>query len=763
MQRNQKKNQLRRRWIKNKKTEKNTFQRFLFTLLTVCACYLLFLNAKIDREFIANPWDLAAQVYAQPKEIILGDVLFKSDLVEHLEALGYQKTQFVEQEGQFREDASSVSLFRRAFNLWDEKLEPQKIVISFRSGWIDSIFDLEADRALDFFRLDAMYLGQFINHSREQRLLVSGEEIPEFLREAVMALEDRQFNDHFGISPKAILRAAKANFDAGSRVQGGSTITQQLVKNLFLTPEKSLWRKFNEILMALMLETKYSKQQIFEAYLNEIFLGQAGNKAIHGFGLASYHFFGRPLRELSEPEQLTLIALIKAPSAYNPLANPERAKQRRQEILTILEKQGLITPQQRLVWSQQSVAIKPSRKTQIVDSAVLDLVKRQLSQDYSTNDIRQKGLKIFTTIEPAVQKWIRESIRSSVALLQQRASSELEAAVILTRPENGEILGLVGSKSSSTSGFNRLLDAQRQIGSLIKPLVYFTALNQPERYSLSTRLNDESLSLRLGNGALWEPQNFDKKEHGAVLLFESLANSYNLSTARLGVEVGVENLVETLEAFDFNKSFYPYPALTLGALELSPFEIATIYQTIANEGLLTKPTVIKAVIAEGEPLRRYPVVAKRIFPEETMVLLKASLMKSVEEGTAKTLEKQLNIALAGKTGTSDNLRDSWFTGFSGNHLATVWLGNDSNQSIGLTGANGALRVWTEFMKKIKTEPLALPVNDKVEYYWVDRNSGLLVDVSCGNKVRLPFIRGHLPASDPRCAPKITRLSDNRTD
>ena len=586
-------------------------------------------------------------------------------------------------------------------------------------------------------------------------MLIKLDQVPPYLVETLVAVEDREFWNHHGVSLKSIARAVWVNASAGQLRQGGSTLTQQLVKNFYLTGERSLQRKLTEAMMAVLLELHYDKQAILEAYLNEVFLGQDGQRAVHGFGLASQYFFSQPLSELKLHQVALLVGMVKGPTYYNPRRNPERALARRNLVLDLLAEQGVVTVEQAAQAKAQPLAI--TQRGSLADSsfpAFLDLVKRQLRQDYREEDLTEEGLRIFTSFDPILQVKAEAALNETFKRLAGRKGVEqVEAAMVVSNPETGEVQAMIGSRQPRFAGFNRVLDAVRPIGSLIKPAVYLTALERPSQYTLTSWLADQPFSVKGQDGQVWRPQNYDRQAHGNIFLYQGLANSYNLSTAKLGLELGVPSVLKTLERLGVSREWPAYPSMLLGAGSLSPMEVAGMYQTLANGGFNTPLRAIRSVLAaEGEPLGRYPFQIQQRFDPGAIYLTQAAMQRVMREGTGRSVYSRLpaNLNLAGKTGTSNDSRDSWFAGFSQDLLAVVWLGRDDNGKTPLTGATGALQVWTGFMAKADPLPLDMPMPDNVTLAWIDPRTGQGSDPGCPGAVQMPYIRGSEPVPGSPC-------------
>lgn len=475
---------------------------------------------------------------------------------------------------------------------------------------------------------------------------------------------------------------------------------------------------------------------------------------MHGFALASQYYFNRNLDKLSTDQLALLVGLVKGASWYDPRRHPERAKQRRNQVLSLMADQGVISDRQYDVYSKRplSVATKASRATNRFP-AFIDLVKRQLRSDYDEKDLRSEGLKIFTTLEPYVQFSAEKSVEQTIPQLERsyQATDNLETAVIVISPENGEVQAMVGGRNPRYPGFNRAIDAVRQVGSLIKPAIYLSALQHSDQYHLASVLDDSPLHLKERSGRVWSPQNYDQKFVGDILLYQALMSSRNVPTVRLGLDVGLADIVRSLKALGVEREVPPYPSMTLGAFSLTPMEVASMYQTIAANGFDIPLRAIREVTdSNGQPLNRYALKLEQTLDPKAIFLIKDILHRVTKDGTARSLSKQYEIDLAGKTGTTDDLRDSWFAGFSENHLAVVWVGRDDNKTTGLTGSSGALRIWSRLMKTIPLVDIHRELPDGMEMRWIDAKTGGLTKKACEGAVELPFITGSAPEEWADC-------------
>ncbi|OEC58140.1 penicillin-binding protein 1B [Pseudomonas sp. ENNP23] len=722
--------------------------------LVILAGFAVYLDAIVQEKFSGKRWTVPAKVYARPLELFVGLKLAKDDFLKELDALGYRRESASNGPGSASVAGSTVELNTRGFQFY-EGAEPARLIKVRFSGDYVAGLSQGSGANLAVARLEPLLIGGLYPAHHEDRILIKLDQAPPYLVDTLVAVEDREFFNHWGVSLKSIARAIWVNATAGQLRQGGSTLTQQLVKNFYLTSERSITRKATEAMMAMLLEMHYDKREILEAYLNEVFLGQDGQRAVHGFGLASQYFFSQPLSELKLHQVALLVGMVKGPSQFNPRRNPERALERRNLVLDLLAEQGVVTAEEAAMAKAKPLGVTP--RGSMADSsypAFLDLVKRQLREDYRDEDLTEEGLRIFTSFDPILQSKAETALEETLKRLAGRKGvDEVESAMVVSNPETGEIQALIGSRQPRFAGFNRAIDAVRPVGSLIKPAVYLTALERPSQYTLTSWVQDEPFSVKGQDGQVWTPQNYDRRAHGTIFLYQGLANSYNLSTAKLGLEIGVPNVLKTLERLGVSREWPAYPSMLLGAGALSPMEVATMYQTLASGGFNTPLRGIRSVLAaEGEPLKRYPFQIQQRFDPGAIYLVQNAMQRVMREGTGRSVYSQLpaSLTLAGKTGTTNDSRDSWFAGFSQDLQAVVWLGRDDNGKTPLTGATGALQVWTSFMRKADPLPLDMPMPENVVQAWIDPRTGQGSDSSCPGAVQMPYIRGSEPAPGQAC-------------
>ncbi|MEL7447697.1 MAG: penicillin-binding protein 1B [Pseudomonadota bacterium] len=714
----------------------------LLLLLVAGAGGVLWLDRVVVQEFEARRFDTPARVYAQPIELYAGAPRNDEQLQEGLRRLGYVKSRSMVTPGTYTADGDRLEVHTRPFVFWDGPQPARRLSLTFANGRIAALEDARGD-PVALARLDPRQVGSLLAANGEDRILLADGELPAALRDALLASEDRRFYEHAGIDWTAIARAAWINLRAGEIRQGGSTLTQQLVKSFFLTNERTYRRKFTEVVMALILDARYDKSALLHAYSNEIYLGQDGGRAIHGFGLASQFLFSRPVGELELHQLALLVALVRGPSLYDPRRHPERALERRNLVLNLMAEQGFLDAPlaSQAIAQPLDITAAPARGSDVYP-AYMDLVKKQLSEHYDSRQLSRAGLRIFTALDPVVQGAAERSLAEQLTAMP--AQAPLQGAMVVTTTEGGEVLAVVGGRQAAFDGFNRALDARRPLGSLVKPVLYLAAIEQGN-YHLASLLDNSPVSLQMPNGNTWEPQNFDGTTGEPVPLFRALADSVNLPAVHTALALGPQAVADTLfeagarQALD--RGGPAYPSIALGAVDVSALEVAQVYNTLANGGFYTPlRAVLEVVDAQGVPLERYPLALESVADAAATQQVNAGMVLTMRDGTGRSARSRLgaDIELAGKTGTTNDFRDSWFAGFSRDVLAVVWVGNDDNRPTGLTGASGALKVWSDFMQTQPLHDVELMQPAGLAVQWVEPESGRLSDPACGSVVALPL-------------------------
>jgi len=724
------------------------------------AAYVLQQDDLVRTQFEGKRWALPARVFARPLELYEGQSLRPENLQKELQLLGYSYVTHLVGTGQFAKKKNTFLVQTRGFKFAEDQEISRRIEIQLKKNKIVKLTNTESNEPLTLMRLEPVLIGNFYPQHNEDRVLVRLGDITPLLAKGLVAVEDKKYYDHFGVNPKSIIRAVLANAEAGKRVQGASTLTQQLVKNFFLTSEKSYKRKAQEAIMAMLLEVHYDKDEILEAYLNEIYLGQNGKRAVHGFGLASQFYFNKPINELNTEQVALLIGLAKGPSYYNPRVRPKAALERRNLVLDVMAREGVLEAN-----AIEQLKAKPLGVTTFAPPSVspfpsfLELVRKQLQRDYQEKDLNSTGLLIFTSMDPVVQISAETVLRDRVEKLEKTRrmdKDQLNGAMLVSSVQGGEVLAVVGGRDARFAGYNRALNASRQIGSLIKPAVYLAALESGD-YTLATPIDSGPVTVRLSKTKTWKPKNYSGKDLGMVPFEQGLVNSLNTPTVRIGITLGLDQVIKTVQNLGLNRNIVANPSLLLGALQLTPIEVQQMYQTFAAGGTYTPLKAIRSVMdSYGETLKSYPLVVKQVAREESMYLVNYALNKVTKEGTARYLSNSLPVwkNSAGKTGTTNKNVDSWFAGFTGEHVVSVWVGRDDNKPSGFTGASGALRVWSDFVKSIDTKPFKPQKPKTIKFMTVEKSTGLLFNPECGEKSIVPFIVGSEPKEISECAPEI---------
>lgn len=727
--------------------------------------YTVYLNHQVTQRFGELRWQVPTRVYARPLVLVPGAALDTATLKTELDAAAYREDGKGMAAATYAADGGRFTISSRGFNDVDGRVAPRRLEVVVSGGRIASLRDAASRKALKAARLDPARIATLYGQKQEERRLVRMEDTPELLVTGLQAVEDKDFNRHHGIDLSGIARAVWVTVRSGGEVrQGASTLTQQLARSglLGIGKEQTLTRKFNEMLYALIMEARYDKRTIFEAYLNQVYLGQRGSQAIHGMSSGAEFWFGRDLSSLESEHVALLIGLVKGPSYYDPRRNPERALDRRNFVLGKLHQAALIddAEYQRALKAPLGVPRQPGLVAANRFPAYIDLVRRQLGHDYPESALQGAGLSVMSGMSPSAQAYSEGSVTRTLKSLENKRRPELQAGLVLTDVHNGEVLAVVGSRDVAEPGFNRALEAQRPVGSLLKPFVYLLALAQPDRYSLASWVDDSPVTVQLGRGRNWNPGNADNRSHGTVRLLDALAHSYNQATVRVGMQVGPERLTQLINVLAGIKAD-ANPSVILGSTDQSPYAMAQLYQFLASGGEIQPLHAVRGVLdPQGRLLKRYDKTPAPAQEGDSIAanLISIALQQVVSSGTAQRLNADGlgRLQPAGKTGTSNDGRDSWYAGYTGDHLAVVWMGNDKNEETGLFGATGAMRVWSGIFSRLPTAPLRVD-NKGVDWQYVEATGTGATDETCPGARRFPFVVGYAPAYVP-CAPPVAEPS-----
>jgi penicillin-binding protein 1B len=738
----------------------------LAVLVLLIGGYLLYLDHQVVKQFEGRRWTLPAQVYAAPLELYAGLGLSLPEVQRELERLHYRRSDRPDHPGTYRLSGEHLEVDLRPARFADESRPAQLLTISGGGNGILRLADANA-REVPVLRLEPLLIGSIFPSHGEDRIVVSPQEVPALLPAALKAVEDRKFDTHHGIDPLAMLRAAWVNTRAGAIEQGGSTLTQQLVRSYFLSTRQTFSRKLREAAMAMALDAHFSKADLMNAYINEIFLGQDGERAIHGFGLASQFYFGKPLAELDLAEISLLVAVVRGPSYYDPRRHPDRALLRRNLVLKVMADQGVVSAADASLAARRPLGVS-ARPAGAYYPAYLDFVRRTLRRDYHDEDLTQAGLRIYTSLDPRAQDEAEHALERELARLDKlhkHPQEALEGAVVVTAPQSGDVIAIVGGRDVGYDGFDRALDAHRSMGSLVKPFIYLTAL-ESGKYNAATVVEDAPIDLKLTNGQHWKPENFTRQVYGPVPVVRALAESLNLATVGVGLDLGLPKIAQTLQRFGLEQPPAQVPAMLLGAIDVTPLAAAQLFNGLADGGFRTPLRAVRAVLsADGKPLKAFALQVTPVASPEAIYQLDRMLVLVMDHGTGRPARALLpaDLVVAGKSGTSSEDRDSWFAGFSASHLVVVWVGYDDDAPTGLTGSAGALPVWAHVMAGLNTQSWSAPMPESLAEVHIDFPTGLravpgctpdLVAVAVPGSALLPV---HPGCGFPESAPTVPNL------
>ncbi len=713
--------------------------------------YTLYLNHQVTQRFGELRWQVPTRVYARPLALAPGVAMDTQTLKTELAAASYREDGTGKLPGTYAREGGRFTISSRGYVDVDGQVAPRRVQVSLSGGRVAGVRDIDRRQNLKAARLDPARIATLYGQKQEERRLVRLKEVPLLLVTGLQAVEDRDFKDHHGIDLSGIARAVWVTLRSGGETrQGASTLTQQLARSglLGIGKEVTPSRKFNEILFALILEARYDKSTILEAYFNQVYLGQRGSQAIHGVAAGAEFWFGRDLNSLTTEQVALLIGMVKGPSHYDPRRNPERAKERRDFVLGKLLETRLIDDKEykRALAAPLGVTQTPGMAAANRFPAYVDLVRRQLARDYPESALQGAGLSVLTGMSPSAQAYAEGAVTRTIKALENKRRPPLQAGVVVTDVHDGDVLAVVGSRDVSQPGFNRAVEAQRPVGSLLKPFVYLLALAQPDTYSLASWVDDSPVTVQLGRNRRWTPANADNRSHGTVRLIDALARSYNQATVRVGMKVDPERLAELLRVLagiqaDAN------PALILGSTDQSPYAMAQLYQFLASGGEIQPLHAVRGVLdPNGKLLKRYDKTPAPAQEGDSIAanLISVALQQVVSNGTGRQLlgDGLGRLQSAGKTGTSNDGRDSWYAGYTGDHLAVVWMGNDKNEQTGLQGATGGMRVWSNLFARLPSAPLNVS-GKGLDWQWVAGTN--TTDPGCPGARQLPFVAGFAPA------------------
>ena len=722
----------------------NTVVKLMIVVVAFITFYAIYLDGKIRAKMDGKTWELPAEVYARIESISIDDNLTLEQVKTALLDNGYRQVSQIATPGDFKIEDDTLVMLRRAF-AFPETPEAQRVLrLRFTQDKLSHIEDLVQGKLVESFRLDPKLIAMLHSDSDEERQALRLQQYPYFLIQALLLTEDKRFYQHDGISPMGIARALMANYQAGRTVQGASTLTQQLVKNIFLSSEKSLSRKVNEALMSLILDYRYDKNRILETYLNEIYLGQNGSYQVHGFALASQFYFGRPIQEITPSQMALLVGMVKGPSLYNPWRSPQAAMDRRNVVLKLLEENGAITSDEYQFLVKQPLGVKEKGSIYRQQPAFMQVLSQDLKNELGENKVAQlSGAKIFTTLDRKQQRSAEQAVINGLEELEatDKRIKDLQSAIVVAEYKTGKVRAVVGDRLTQFAGFNRALQSRRQIGSLVKPSIYAIALSDPKNFRLNTPINNKPITIQVKGSAPWTPKNYDKRFSGSVMLMDALVRSLNIPTVNIGMKVGLKKVIAKQKEMGWDNVDIPtYPSMLLGAYSISPYDVTKSYQVLANSGLKTPLTTIESITAfDGSQIYQRDIeeVSEQVLPPEAAIQTLYAMQQVVERGTARSLQNEFaHLKLAGKTGTTNNARDTWFVGVDGENVTTVWLGKDNNSDTYLTGSSGALYVYKAYLHRASPTVFRLPKSANLQ--WVGING--FGTINCDPNRQIPMWR-----------------------
>jgi penicillin-binding protein 1B len=722
--------------------------------------YLGYTYVVVTKKFdSARRWDLPSRIYSDATPILPGLTYPRSLLEAKLNHVGYHEVRArVSNPGEYRYVGDDLEIYLQNFEYPDMDFRATPVMVHLEGSTVQSLRGLEDGVNMRAIRIEPELITSIYDNQMEDRVPVTLNAIPKVVIEAVIATEDRGFYSHEGVSLRGIIRAAYTDLRHKALTTGGSTLTQQLVKNLYLNPERTFRRKAQEAVMAILLEARYSKDEILEAYLNEIYLGQNGAVQIIGVEQASQVYFGKHVTYLSLPEAATLAGIIRSPNVLSPLKYPERAKPRRDTVLQLMFDQKKISKEEYDAAVKSPLAVNRFPRTSRSAPFFVDFVMKQLRETYPETQLKTEGLRVFTTLDTMMQRAAEQSLTAGIDSLGKQykhirtSATPLEGVIVTVQPGTGYVKALVGGRSYSKTQFNRAIQARRQPGSLFKPFVYVTAMDPARRsqaLTAATILDDEPISITTG-GSVWRPQNYDLRYHGRVTVREALAHSYNIPAVRAAMNAGVPNVVKTATNIGVESRLQAYPSIALGSFEVTPLEIAYAYSAFANLGVKAEPISILAVsTSEGKLLESRHVQMKRVLPASVSFVMNDVLKDVLDYGTAGRAKKYgIERQYAGKTGTTSNYRDAWFIGYSPRVLTLVWIGFDDGHSVRLGGGDACVPIWSTYMNKIEggIPDVDWRRPDDVVEREIDPASGMLATPYCPTTRSEVFVRGTSPES-----------------
>jgi len=709
-------------------------------LFLLHAGYLYF---QVGTGLARDAWDVPSILYGRPAVIRPGDPVGNLRLPERLRRLSYQKVPGVPKKpGTWSEEQDRIRIHTRGFGGGDALHPGVLATISISERRVASL-ETSSGPPLEELILEPEEIARILGPKMESRRLVPLTAVPKHLQDAVLAAEDSRFYTHFGIDFVGIMRALMTNLRRMRIVQGGSTITQQLAKNFFLSPKRSIWRKIREAELAIIIELRFSKEEIFQAYLNKIYFGQEGPRGIYGVEDAANFYFSKGVGELTLEEAALLAGVIRSPHRYSPLRMADAARNRRNWVLSRMAALGMISKGEEERARLTPLRTNPRRVPVGIAEYYVDFIERAAEESLGPGRLSRSGYRFYTSLDPEQQSAAERAVAEGLAELGRRKvpagtdGEPLQAALVAVDPATGELTAMVGGRGYAETQFNRAADARRQPGSAFKPFVLLAAMEQAvlgkRKITLASRISGEALSVDTPEG-IWMPANFEKKEYGEISIRRMIEESVNTAAVRLAQEVGLPNVIDAAREAGIESPVTSVPSLSLGSFEVTPVELSYAYATIASGGTRFRPFTLRAVTdSEGNPLREESPVREQAVDPRAAFLVTYALEGVLDRGTGHAARLAgVDFPAAGKTGTTDAYRDSWFAGYTPDLVCVVWVGRDTGGPTGLTGSSGALRIWTRFMKSVYPAGgrSSFRVPPGITMAEIDPESGFLATSAC---------------------------------
>ena len=745
-------------------------------LVALTFAYYRRVSDEVEASFATYRWAVPSRVYSDRLPLYAGLNIHRQGVIERLERIGYRKVSVIAGPGEYTSSPKLLEIHQRALEHPSFGHPTRLLRLTLDKELIIRLEVENSSEPQPIVFLEPETLAVLVGESWQDRELVRVEDMPAAMTQAVVAMEDRRFFKHNGVDLQGIARALVKDVLRMRLAEGGSTLTQQVVKNIILKDSsRTFSRKYKEMVMAYVIDRGYSKTEILSKYLNEIYFGQDGSYEIRGIGSAARFYFGKPVEELTISECAALAGVIHGPNRYvkSGVVNTRALTTRRNRVLDAMYQVGFLSEAEMVPLKLAAPLIRRARLQRRLAPYFIDLLKRRLQKEYSSDGLTHEGLGIYTTLQMHMQDLAENAVTKHLSQLETKYSrlrrsdpqQQLQAAVVLLRPATGEILALVGGRDYKTTPYDRIHQAMRQPGSLIKPFIYLTALSEPAGSSLFPEgfgplypLEDTPTTFSY-HDVEYTPANYDKKTLGTVPAYFALSRSLNIPAVQLLETVNPRHVENTIRAFGFTTPFADLLPSALGVNEVYPIELARAYSALAAGGVLAEPRVLSSVVnGSGELLEHTPVRIVDAAPGASVAVLNSMLQQVVEHGTARAIRSAgITLPMAGKTGTTSSGKDAWFVGYTADLVGLVWVGFDDGTPVGLTGSQAALPIWIDIFRKLDLSGEPFPLPEQVEEIAIDPDTGLRTSVECTSEksLNLVFFSNRLPLDCQKHAEPLT--------